>query len=132
MTIGEQVDRMNDIVGYQLQRAAASGGTTLGHQRIALAELISVIVESLQKVYADKRLECHIDAAEGLYVRAEKGDLMEIFGNVLDNAFKWSQKRLTVRLSQAASEDDSSRIIFAVSDDGPGNVLELLRACRLK
>ncbi|NNF16003.1 MAG: hypothetical protein HKN70_04605 [Gammaproteobacteria bacterium] len=112
---------MNDIVGYQLQRAAASGSTTLGQQRIEITGLVKSLIDSLQKVYADKQLVCALQSPQPLYYRAEKGDLMEIFGNLLDNAFKWSRHRIEVVLEANYSPAlKKSGLRFIIDDDGHG------------
>lgn len=120
-TVQEQVDRMNDIVSYQLQRAAASGGTTLGHKRIEISGLVEALIESLQKVYINKKIACTLHSTSPVYYRAEKGDLMEIFGNLLDNSFKWSQGRIEVVLrADYSTLSKKGTLHFEVSDDGPG------------
>ncbi len=120
-SIHQQVDRMSDIVGYQLQRAAASGSTTLGVAKIDVREVLDAIVESLNKVYADKRVSCKVTGPETLFYRAEKGDLMEVLGNLLDNAFKWCQSEVQISLNQQYAEGfELPGVICVVSDDGPG------------
>lgn len=119
--IHQQVDRMSDIVGYQLQRAAASGSTTLGVSRIDVRPILDAIIESLHKVYADKGVACVIDGDDRLAYRAEQGDLMEIFGNLLDNAFKWAASQVDVRCEQLVDPDfETSGVRIVIADDGPG------------
>ncbi|MEM7084342.1 MAG: ATP-binding protein [Pseudomonadota bacterium] len=119
-SIHEQVDRMSDIVGYQLQRAAASGSTTLGVAQLDVLEVVHAIVDSLKKVYADKPINCVVTAPARVRYRAEKGDLMEVFGNLLDNAFKWCDANVAIDLAIIEGESGRSGIRFEISDDGPG------------
>ena len=120
--LGTQVERMNEIVGYQLQRAAAwGGGVTLGRAPIEVAAVVRKLVGALQKVYADKHVRYgeEIDASARFY--GEEGDLMELAGNLLDNAFKWCNGRVTLRaapLAEAATRRAGLQLI--VEDDGPG------------
>lgn len=119
--IHEQIDRMNDIVSYQLQKAAASGGVTLGQRKIDVGEILGAVIGSLQKVYAGKQIECRYVPAEKVEYRAEKGDMMEILGNVLDNAFKWCRSRIDIDLHHLDGEGTSSSgLTLTVEDDGPG------------
>jgi two-component system sensor histidine kinase PhoQ len=53
--------------------------------------------------------------AEGVAFRGVEGDLMEILGNLLDNAWKWCRGR--VRVSARRTADS---LTLAVEDDGPG------------
>jgi two-component system sensor histidine kinase PhoQ len=119
--LDEQVDRMNDIVKYQLKRAAASGGTGLGMAPVNVAEALSALRGALLKVYVERNLTCALDVAENALFYGDREDLQEIAGNLLDNAFKWarSEIRLTVTtLSAPNARRDGLLMVF--EDDGPG------------
>ena len=45
-------------------------------------------------------------------------DLMEMLGNLLDNAGKWAQSRVLLQIQPAA--DDSRFVMLNIDDDGPG------------
>ncbi|BAZ92802.1 putative histidine kinase [Thiohalobacter thiocyanaticus] len=112
--IGEQTARMQEIVDYQLQRAALAGRGGL-RKRVNLYTTLQRIRDSLSKVYADKQLEfeLRVDPAQELAIEA--GDLMELLGNLLDNACKWAVAR--VRVSAGI---DAAELRLSVEDDGPG------------
>ena len=118
--VRQQVARMDEIVAYQLQRAATSG-----HQLFAaplpVGERAEGIVRSLEKVYAEKNVLCEfeIDAQARFY--GEEGDLMELLGNLLENAFKWSRHRVLFSAStQTMLPQRRSGLLLVVEDDGPG------------
>jgi two-component system sensor histidine kinase PhoQ len=113
--IGEQVLRMSEIVDYQLQRAATSGRLLLSAP-LSVAAATRKIVASLNKVYADKGVNCHIHAADNADFHGEEGDLLEVLGNLLDNAYKWCSQRVTV----TAARDQNRGLQLSVEDDGPG------------
>ena len=120
-TVQEQVDRMNDIVGYQLQRAAAAGGLTLGHRPVSIADVTRKVTASMDKVYADKGIACTTDVAGDALFHGDEGDLIEVAGNLIDNAYKYG--RATVRVhTRKADRDDRRRagVLFVIEDDGPG------------
>ena len=56
------------------------------------------------------------DAPEGLAFQGEKQDLLELAGNVMENACKWAKGRVRVR--GVATGERSLSIV--VEDDGPG------------
>jgi len=85
--VRQQLERMNSIVEYQLQRAATAGSGGTG-QSLKIRTLLDRIIDSLQKVYRDKKLEIDIDIEAQLTITADEGDMMELFGNLLDNACK--------------------------------------------
>ena len=117
----QQIDRMNDIVGYQLQRAGASGGMTLGQERVDLVGVVNDITDALSKVYADKAVDCQVQAPGMLQMQVDRGDVMEMFGNVLDNAFKWCVGSVQVQLKDVTRLDGGGQgFLLQVEDDGPG------------
>ncbi|MFN2338849.1 MAG: ATP-binding protein [Gammaproteobacteria bacterium] len=115
--IREQTGRMDQIVAYQLQRAATSGRSAL-LQPVPIAPLLERLRQSLGKVYGQRglRLELRVDPAE-LHLRADEADLMELCGNLLDNACKWARTRVLI---QAAPRADGTGLELQVEDDGPG------------
>lgn len=112
--MSQQVARMNDIVGHQLGRAAASGATRFAPP-LALAPILSRIRDSLAKVYVDKNLVFTTDCPPDLSWRMDEGDAFEILGNVMDNAAKWAKHAATVKIWR-----DADRLHIRVTDDGPG------------
>ncbi|MCB1866290.1 MAG: GHKL domain-containing protein [Chromatiales bacterium] len=113
-SVREQAQRMHDIVRYQLGRAAA-GGTRALLASIALRPVLEEIRGALAKVYRDKSLSIDLAVDKELRAAIERGDLMEIFGNLLDNACKWARREIRV-----AATVRSDMIVVTVADDGPG------------
>ncbi len=115
-TLSDQVGRMREIVDYQLQKAAMAGRSPLAAP-LAVADVVEKIVASLHKVYADKglRIDSEIDPAARF--RGEMGDLMELAGNLLDNACKWSARQVKVTAHPLAG---GHGLVLSVEDDGPG------------
>ena len=115
-----QLRRMNDLVSYQLARAA-SGGHALFAAPISIEPHAEQIVLGLEKVYAGKGVLCEFDIAPGAQFHGEAGDLQELLGNLLENAFKWAKSRvlLTVRPGETAPNRRPG-LLLAVEDDGPG------------
>jgi len=116
----EQIDRMTRIIEYQLKRAAASGRTHLTPP-VSVAEKSRQVAAVLVKVYAEKQVDCRIMADDDVVFHGDEGDLLEILGNLLDNAFKWCQGRVELS-ARTVSEPlgTSSRLELRVDDDGPG------------
>lgn len=112
--VARQVDRMNDIVVHQLGRAGASGAARFAPQ-LVLAPVLNRIRDTLVKVYVDKPLVFVLDCPPDLSWRMDEGDAFEMLGNVLDNAAKWAQSKVSVRLWV-----DGKSLHIRVCDDGPG------------
>jgi len=119
-TLQDQVGRMREIVDYQLQKAAMSGRSPLA-QPIEVDGVVEKIVSSLKKVYADKSISFQHTIDSNLQFRGEEGDLMELLGNLLDNACKWCKCRVTVTASAQQVPGQRKPILkVCVADDGPG------------
>ncbi|HEY0684900.1 MAG TPA: ATP-binding protein [Steroidobacter sp.] len=123
--LDEQVGRMDDIVKYQLRRAAASGGTGLGTAPVDVRDALEALRGALLKVYVERRLTCELSVGEGCVFMGDREDLTEIAGNLLDNSFKWA--RTTVRITadrvvSPAARRDGLRLV--IEDDGPGIPVE--------
>jgi two-component system sensor histidine kinase PhoQ len=117
----EQVEDMQQLVTYQLQRAAAMGATTLGQPPVSVAPLVNRLRASLTKVYADKHLSVTVEIAASTQFIGDEGDLMEVLGNLMDNACKWATSRVVIKVSATPVADrrrPSLRVL--VEDDGPG------------
>ena len=111
-----QISRMNEIVEYQLQRAAAKGKLQLTGKVDAVL-VIKKIIASLAKVHQQKDIKFILDLPDSYWIYCEAGDLYEIFGNLLDNASKWCQQRVKVMLSVAK---EPGELLLLIEDDGPG------------
>ncbi len=119
-SVKEQIFRMDEIVEYQLQRAAAKGEhKTTG--TVDLSMIIKKIGASLGKVYIDKNITFDMVVPEQTLIYYEEGDLYEIAGNLMDNACKWC--RNTVKVSVTLNERKGRRnfsVLLQIEDDGPG------------
>lgn len=114
-TLSEQVTRMQQVVDYQLQRAAASGRSPLVTPT-SVETVTKRLTNSLQKVYAGKNLQYSLVVDSAAMFYGDEGDLIEILGNLLDNASKWA--RQDVRVS--ATGDGRGVLRLTIEDDGPG------------
>lgn len=112
----EQIDRMDEIVRYQLRKPAASAAGGLLATAVPVGQEVDRIVDGLRKVYHDKDPEIDADVAGGLLFRGDKGDFLEVVGNLLDNACKWCERRVRIRIQRAPT----AGMLVRIADDGPG------------
>jgi len=118
--IREQVERMDQAIAYHLQRGSAAGRSVLS-AAVDPRETLERLGASLSKVYADKSVQLDLAVDPGTLFVGDPGDLTEIAGNLLDNAFKWCRGRVRVHawtLDEEGSE--RGRLLLDVEDDGPG------------
>lgn len=112
--VSEQSDHMEKIVSYQLQRAV--GGTHQLLKVVAVAPLLERLRSTLLKVYSASMTDIDLHVAPECLFRGDERDLMEVMGNLMDNACKYGHH--LVRVSASSSEQYSLQI--RVEDDGEG------------
>ena len=121
----EQIKRMNTIVEYQLQRAATAGSSGIG-RNIEVDTAIKRVTDSLLKVYSDRQYLVEVNVDPSLMFKGDEGDLLEILGNLLDNAFKWCRRRVVV-----SATVQGKKLSLRIEDDGlgmePAQIEQLLK-----
>lgn len=113
----EQVNRMDNIVQYQLKRSVVQGQGVRA-QRTEMLPILDKILSAMDKVYRDRAVEVTVNGREdsiGVQALMEEADVFEILGNLIDNAFKYGRSRLTISLSVVNKVFE-----FQVEDDGGG------------
>jgi len=111
----EQIERMDQIISYQLQRAATAGPSGMMVKPVVVLPVAEKIVAALKKVHHDKSVQIQLEIDAGICFRGDQGDLMELLGNLIENAFKWCHNR--IRLSAGIK---GNRLFLTIDDDGPG------------
>lgn len=112
-TLDEQITRMNQIVSHQLQRAVISNQQT--GIKVNISNIIKRLSDALGKVYKEKNIDFNLIAQDEGFFYGDESDLMELLGNVLDNAYKYGQSKIAVGLST-----NSNAAEITVADDGAG------------
>ena len=113
-TLAEQSERMNQIVSYQLQRAATLGGAAMA-KPLELMPLLSKTVSALRKVYGPKGMQIEVVGEAARPLRLDESDLLELLGNLIDNACKYGRRQVRIEVRQSDSE-----IELIIDDDGKG------------
>lgn len=114
-TIEEQLQRMDDIVQYQLQRAMVLM-PQLGREGIAFKPVVEKLLAAMAKVYAEKSVQVDSDLDAGALFYGDERDAFEVLGNIIENAFKYCASHVRISVSAKAGREVS---IF-VEDDGQG------------
>ena len=114
ITVNEQIDRMDNIVQYQLRRAATAGSSP-GMRLLTLRPVAEKIINTVTKAYHDKQIKINIDIEDKINLRIDEGDLIELLGNLIDNAFKWCHDSVTLSAKKA-----KDKVVICVEDNGQG------------
>lgn len=112
-------DEMNQLVATRLQRAAVSARRTMG-QPVHVNEEVQRLLASLRKVYSAKMISTEVNIHPDAVFIGEKRDLLELLGNLLDNAFKYGRSRVGLAAGPLVSEGARPGLWIKAEDDGPG------------
>jgi signal transduction histidine kinase len=113
--IREQLDLIRNQLGRELARARAHGeSASLGiHADASLT--IERLVDLMKRMPRGGDLVWELPLP-GIQVAMDADDLGEILGNLLDNARKWANRRVSISID----ERPGGRMEIAIADDGPG------------
>ncbi len=110
-TMGQQID-------HHLRRARAAARAQGPGERTPVAPVLEDLSRTLAKIFQGRVTAVDWDCDDELLFRGERQDLMEIAGNVMENACKWSAGR--VRVAADVDTESPRRLRLTVEDDGPG------------
>ncbi len=123
-TLKKNTEVVNNLIDRELARARLAGPSLIGQGAVSEKD-ISDLIGTLERIYRDKNLSIEWSLApQEFSIMADREDIVELLGILLDNACKWAKSRVIFTATSAPE------ISFVVEDDGPGcpqNELESLK-----
>ena len=116
--------QIQNTINHELKHARLAGASLAG-KRLNISQELKELIRVLEKIYAHKSI--HIEMlfpkrdTEEITIQADREDMMELFGNLLDNACKWAEK--TIKVSVFVDQG----LYFSVEDDGQGIAIDKLQ-----
>jgi signal transduction histidine kinase len=107
-------DDIHQDVERELKRARLMGDAYTS-QATDLEVELPKLVATLQKIYSEKTVAFAWQHDGQARVMIDREDMLELLGNVLDNAFKWCRSQVQLNISVQAA------VHIVVEDDGPGS-----------
>jgi len=116
--VEEQLGRMNQIVSYQLQRAVQSNNSSALARQVLVKPIVEKVLDALAKVYRAKSVSVtqYLDPNAIFY--GDERDLLEVLGNVLDNAFKYGRGEVSIKTDSRIESFQGLEIV--IEDNGYG------------
>jgi len=123
----KQAERIRQLTERELKRARMAGlGNT--SKRFDPREELPTLISVLKQAHQKDSLNVTHTIANDVSVFGDREDMMELLGNLLDNAFKWADTQINCSIvSNTNSEDKASEIKILIEDDGIGGTPEELK-----
>jgi two-component system sensor histidine kinase PhoQ len=109
----ESLTQIDNIIQRQLKRASA--GKSGWQASIAVWPLLLKLADAMDKVYGHKHLKISLDGNDEAVFKGDQTDLMELCGNILDNACKAADSIVNVTVVE-----NKEWLTVTIEDDGPG------------
>lgn len=101
------------LIERQLKRARLTDSDMIG-SKFVFQDDISAITKTLNTLYYNKKIEFISFFPPKLEFDVDRQDFLELFGNLLDNSYKWAESKIVL------SAGDEGKLWFTIEDDGPG------------
>jgi signal transduction histidine kinase len=125
-TVAAQTVIMRSQVDHHLSRARMAARAGMLGARTSVMPIMEGLARTLEKIYRERGIAIAFAGPPDIAFRGEKQDLEEMLGNLMDNACKWAQSRV----SCAASVHEGTRLRIEIGDDGPGVPTEQRRVAQ--
>jgi len=112
--VQQQLVRVDDVVTYQLKRAS-SAGESLWSKPVAIGNCLIRVLDAMAKLYHKRGIVCDTNIEANAGFVGEESDFMEIAGNLIENAFKYSDTWVSV-----SARVEQKYLVMDVVDDGAG------------
>ncbi len=113
--MSQQLQLLRNRIDSELRRARVAGG---GHAAtIDLAAEMTALATTLRMLYRERQLTVRCEAQDGLQLQCDREDVLELAGNLLDNACKWARSKVLLRVYR---DGPAGAVVLQVEDDGPG------------
>ncbi|NLF55613.1 MAG: sensor histidine kinase [Thauera phenolivorans] len=122
---------MRATIERELRRARLAGGDPSGEGFEARTQL-TALSDAIRRLHRERTLQIEL-AVPARRFPLDREDMLELFGNLLDNACKWARQRVILTLADPGATAES--LEASVEDDGPGAdaaVLERLGTAGLR
>ncbi len=106
---------MRRHIEHNLWRARLAGAPPGVATPVAVAPVVNDLMFAFAHTYRERNLSQSIDVEAGAAFLGERDDLIELLGNVLDNAHRFARSRVAV-----SARRQGGRLSLSIVDDGPG------------
>ncbi len=112
-SLQKQTNNMQGVIQRVLKQARFSGeGVVIS--KFNAREEVPELIKVLQSMYREKGISIQYTQTGKEVIAIDREDMMELLGNLLDNACKWAKSKITISI------DNNESVQIMIEDDGPG------------
>ena len=108
-----QISSIQNITDRILKRARVAG-TSKFNTPFDINEDLPLLIKTISTMYPEKNIHLTSDIPKALETPIDREDMLELLGNLLENAWKWASNTINIRITQ------ENNITIIIEDDGPG------------
>jgi signal transduction histidine kinase len=112
----DQTATMRQQVDHHLRRARAAARSQGSGEQTLVEPVVDELARTLEKIYHTPPVQIDWTCPSDLAFLGERQDLMEMVGNLLENACKWSRGRVQI----ACTTSGPNQLVVEVEDNGQG------------
>ncbi len=107
-------ESMRRRVDRELVRARVRSGADTHQASADVIDALRRLINTLQRTPDGERVQWKLDAPAVANAALMPDDLLELLGNLLENAAKWARRQVDIRVEAGAE------VLIRITDDGPG------------
>lgn len=108
-----QIKSIQHVTDRILKQARISGSVK-HNVAFDINEDLPLLIKTITTMYPNKEIKVNIDIPEKLKIQIDREDMLELLGNLIDNAWKWASKEINIQFRK------SNNITILIEDDGSG------------
>jgi len=113
-TILKQTDEIYQLSDRILKRARLAGHSHSG-ALFSFSDDLPALITTLEVMHHNKTVRLMTDIPADINCPIDRQDMLELLGNILDNAYKWAQHNIKLSVSNI-----DINFHICIEDDGPG------------
>lgn len=117
--VASETEKMSNMVSTYLERARLAARTSVVGKKADATMIMLRLTRVMRKIHPQVTIAFQRPDASLPWFRGDESDLEEMAGNLLENACKWSNGQVGVRLSSERGSK-GTQLLIRIDDNGPG------------
>ena len=118
-SLSEYLSRIRNLIDRELKRARLASGDAGRH--FNPSKDIPDLIQALLQIYHERQIDIQHNPLPDKNLPVDHEDMLELIGNLLDNACKWAYTTVYLDLN------DDGKLYFSISDNGAGATEEEIK-----